>query len=76
VCITIDDLDDDINSQGFIKSLSRLLSVVDVAEQCSLKGGVCDFRQQLATETATAPHSWSGFQKISESELHLVQYGH
>ncbi len=30
--------DDDINSQAFIKALSRLLSVVDVAEQCSLEG--------------------------------------
>ena len=76
MCITIDDLDDDINSQGFIKSLSRLLSVVDVAEQCSLKGGVCDFRQQLATETAIAPHSWLGFLKIGESELHLAHHGH
>jgi len=38
VCITIDHLDDDINSQAFIKTLSRLPSVVDVAEQCSLEG--------------------------------------
>ena len=34
----IDHLDDDINSQAFIKALSRLLSAVDVAEQCSLEG--------------------------------------
>src|SRR6218665_3006358 len=38
VCFTSDPLDDDINSQTFIKTLSRLLSVVDVAEQCSLEG--------------------------------------
>jgi len=38
VCFTSDHLDDDINSQTFIKTLSRLLSVVDVAEQCSLEG--------------------------------------
>ena len=38
VCFTIDHLDDDVNSQAFIKTLSRLLSVVDVAEQCSLEG--------------------------------------
>src|SRR6218665_712807 len=38
VCITIDHLDDDINSQAFIKTLSRLLSVVHVAKQCSLEG--------------------------------------
>src|SRR6218665_1193735 len=38
VCFTSDHLDDDINSQTFIKTLSRLLSVVDVAEKCSLEG--------------------------------------
>jgi len=37
VCITIDH-DDDINSQALFKTLSKLLSVVDVAEQCSLEG--------------------------------------
>src|SRR6218665_2181838 len=38
VCFTSEYLDDDINSQVFMKTLSRLLSVVDVAEQCSLEG--------------------------------------
>jgi len=33
-----DHLDDDVNSQAFIKILYRLLSVDDVAEQCSLEG--------------------------------------
>ena len=38
MCITIDHLDDDVNSQAFVKTLSRLLPVVDVAEKFSLEG--------------------------------------
>jgi len=38
VCITIDHLDYDINSQAFIKTFSKLLSVVNVAKHCSLEG--------------------------------------
>ena len=39
-CITIDRLDDDINSHALMKALSRLLSVtvVDVAIQYSFNG--------------------------------------
>ena len=77
MCITIDDLDDDINSQGFIKSLSiGCYQLSMLPNNVRLRVAFAISGNNFATETATAPHSWSGFQKISESELHLVQYGH
>src|SRR6218665_1503166 len=61
-------LDDDINSQAFIKAAISCRCCRTIFA-CGFKDGVCDFRQKLAKETATAPHSWSGFLKIGESEL-------
>jgi len=45
----------------------RVLDRADLSDT----DGICNSRQQLATETATAPHSWS-VPEIAESELKLT----